>query len=243
MASNVQQMTPPRNVKNQPRRGPKISQGEGQKQDSATSAQIAELREAEDQRFKAASQQLKAAMQKEKELAGLSENLRVDITPEGMRIQIVDREGESMFPSGSARMYDKTRNLLGKVAEVIKDMPNDISVRGHTDAVPYNPGSDYTNWELSSDRANSTRRALLEDGINETRIANVVGKADTDLLLPDKPKSPKNRRISVVLLREKLKTKKGTTGQDGARTGTPSGRTPVERDPDYERTKGKVQFP
>ena len=128
----------------------------------------------------------------------------IDMTPEGLRIQIVDQDGASMFASGSAEMYEKTKKLMSKVAELIKELPNELSVRGHTDSVPYGPGADYTNWELSTDRANASRRVLLEAGFNQGRLNNVVGKADTEHLIPDDPTNAQNRRISIILLKEEL---------------------------------------
>src|SRR5690606_196861 len=113
-------------------------------------------------------------------------------TPEGLRIQVVDRDGQPMFPSGSAQMYEKTEKLMAKVAEVIRKMPNEISVRGHTDSVPYSRGASYTNWELSTDRANSSRRVLIANGFPEKRINNVLGKADKDHLVGGKPNDPRN---------------------------------------------------
>jgi chemotaxis protein MotB len=162
------------------------------------------MRKEEEKKFKEAQDKIKQAIESDPELKELSKNLLVDMTPEGLRIQIVDQEGKPMFASGSARMFDKTAQLIKKVSEVIKAMPNEISIRGHTDSVPYGPGAEYTNWELSSDRANATRRVMLESALPQERLNNVVGKADTDHLVPDKPNDPTNRRISIILLKEEL---------------------------------------
>mgnify|MGYP000238769397 CR=1 FL=1 len=162
------------------------------------------LRKKEDEKFKKAEDAIKQAIQESPELAELAKNLMVDMTPEGLRIQIVDQEGKPMFASGSARMYEKTKTLMTKIATIVKSTPNDISVRGHTDSVPYGAGADYTNWELSSDRANASRRVILDAGIPMERVNNVVGKADTDHLLPDDPNNAQNRRISIILLKEEL---------------------------------------
>ena len=108
-----------------------------------------------------------------------------------------------MFPSGSAAMNPRSRDLLAKVAEVVKTMPNKIEISGHTDAKPYAGGDNYTNWELSSDRANASRRVLVGAGINPDRLTMIKGQADTDPFVKTDPFDPQNRRISIVLLREK----------------------------------------
>lgn len=109
-----------------------------------------------------------------------------------------------MFSSGSAQMFDITRKLLDKVTGIIKSLPNEVSIRGHTDSTPYGAGASYTNWELSTDRANAARREIIAAGFETDRIADVIGKADSEHLLPEKPNDPQNRRISVVLLKEEL---------------------------------------
>ena len=138
-----------------------------------------------------------------------------------------------MFPSGSSQPFEKTVKLLSMVAEIIKTMPNQVSVRGHTDGKQYNKGANYTNWELSTERANASRRVLLSSGIEEKKVSNVVGKADTENLNPKDPLDPQNRRISVVLLRESLTKASGTVNS--------TNNAPV--DPGYRRTQGNVQFP
>ena len=161
------------------------------------------IAEREDAQFKQAEAAIKQAIESVPELKQLAQNLLVDQTEEGLRIQIVDQDKASMFPTGSSQMYDNTRKLLGLVAQAVAKMPNKISIRGHTDSIPYRNDAVYNNWELSADRANASRRALVWGGIAETRIANVVGKADREHLFPQKPQAPENRRISVILLRDK----------------------------------------
>ncbi len=126
----------------------------------------------------------------------------IDQTPEGLRIQIVDQDRVSMFPGGSGQMYPQTRQLVQQVAKALAKLPNKLSISGHTDGTPFAAGSGRDNWDLSSERANATRRALITGGIDEKRIQDVVGKADRDPLAPDQPGSPRNRRVSMVLLRE-----------------------------------------
>ncbi len=197
----------------------------------------AELQKREDAEFEKVKEQIESTIENS-DLKGLTKNLIIDMTPEGLRIQIVDRDGESMFPTGSAVPYEKTVNLLATVAEIIKKMPNQISVRGHTDASPYSMGANYTNWELSADRANASRRVLLKSGIDIKKLSNVVGKAATEPLKADNPLDPQNRRISIILLRDSLT--KPALGQKQAGAGG-TGSVPV--DPGYRKTMGNVQFP
>jgi len=158
-------------------------------------------KKAEQEQFDNAEKDLKEALETLPEFQQMAQSLMIDNTPEGMRIQIVDQDGLSMFPSGSASMYEHTERVLGLVTEIIKKMPQDIAISGHTDAVPMGGDGTYTNWELSSDRANAARRGLLRLGVPEKRIARVVGKAATEPLLPDNPADAKNRRLSIVLMR------------------------------------------
>jgi chemotaxis protein MotB len=107
-----------------------------------------------------------------------------------------------MFALGSARMFDRTKRLLGLVTAAIRSQPNKIRVTGHTDSIPFRakPGG-YGNWELSSDRAQAARRALIGAGLKSDRIASVAGRADRDPLVPADPTNARNRRISIILLR------------------------------------------
>lgn len=174
------------------------------KPSSKKEAAKAAKRQQEDKEFKKAADKLKAKIANSPELKALSENLMIDLTPEGLRIQIIDRDGDPMFPSGSAKMFTKTRNLLATITDVILPLENEVSVRGHTDAVPYGSGSNYTNWELSSDRANASRRVLLESALPLARLNNVMGKAATELLIEDNPRDARNRRITLLLLRQEI---------------------------------------
>jgi len=160
------------------------------------------LEEHEDRQFAAAEFALRQAIQDVPDLKNLADNLIIDRTPEGLRIQIVDQEKRSMFPLGSAQMVDSAQKLMALVALVVQKLPNKVSITGHTDAAPYAFGRNYTNWELSADRANASRRELVSDGVSADRIEKVVGLADREPLVPEDPRAPRNRRISIVLLRE-----------------------------------------
>jgi chemotaxis protein MotB len=163
--------------------------------------QIERAEEAELQRVTA---ELNRAIEEDLELAGLRDNLLVDRTPEGVRIQIVDQDERSMFPLGSSVPYAYARGLMAKVAGIVAGTGRMVSVTGHTDTIPFRAGSERDNWQLSSDRANASRRALIVAGLPEERVARVVGKADTEPLDPDHPDAAKNRRISIVLLRQQM---------------------------------------
>ncbi len=171
------------------------------------------LAEAENKQFKEAEYELHQAIQNVPDLKELAENLIIDNTPEGLRIQIVDQDKLAMFPRGSTIMADKARLLMQKVAEIIKKLPEKIAISGHTDSTQYADGKKYDNWDLSTDRANASRRALIDAGLPAERIVNLAGKGDTEPLVKDNPDSPKNRRISIVLLRQKPLAAK--TGADG----------------------------
>ena len=97
-------------------------------------------------------------------------------------------------------MDEKSRRLLGLVAQAFKNLPNKLAISGHTDSAPYVGSDGRTNWELSSDRANAARRVLVENGVQASNVRNVVGRADTDPFIADNPADPKNRRISITLL-------------------------------------------
>jgi len=159
-------------------------------------------RELEQERFEAAEAELRQALESVPDLNDFAKNLVIDQTPEGLRIQIIDQEGRSMFASGSAEMFQHTQRLLALVVGAIKKLDNPIAIKGHTDSTPYGGDGSYTNWELSTDRANSSRRALIGAGLPGSRIVSVVGRADQEHFVPEEPTSPRNRRISIVLLRQ-----------------------------------------
>jgi chemotaxis protein MotB len=143
-------------------KGSQENQGASENKAESTQGEASEeaLKQAEQQQFEKAKQDLKNTIAGIPNMKRLQESLMIDNTPEGLRIQLVDQDGLAMFPSGSAEMYLHTRRLLELVANVVASMPQQISVSGHTDAVPFVSDTGYSNWELSADRANSARRAL-----------------------------------------------------------------------------------
>ena len=159
-----------------------------------------QLAEREQRDFEDAEEKLKSAVSAIPELAELADQVLVDYTPEGMRIQLVDARESAMFKLGSAEPKKRTRELLSLVAQTIQDLPNKVAVKGHTDATPFTSRENYSNWELSADRANASRRVLAQGGLPADRIGQVVGRAAQDPLLPEDPENARNRRISIVLL-------------------------------------------
>ena len=152
--------------------------------------------------FNAVAADIRKAIAAAPELAALGDQVLVEATPKGLRVQLVDDEKRSMFASGSANPLPLTRSLLAAVARAIDKLPNRIVIAGHTDGTPFRRRDGFGNWELSAERANASRRALVSAGISEKRIFQVSGKADTEPLLPEDPRNPANRRISILLMHE-----------------------------------------
>ncbi|MBE7218126.1 MAG: OmpA family protein [Caulobacteraceae bacterium] len=168
--------------------------------DAADEAAREAQKRREDDQFQSAAESLRQAMQSMPELAELSKQLLVDQTPEGLRIQLIDQEGRSMFEPGSARPNDRARLLLRAVSKVVAQLHNRVTIAGHTSAGAGGAASD--DWALSAARANAARAVVQEAGVDPDRIYQVSGKAAADPLYPDDPTLPGNRRIAIVLLRE-----------------------------------------
>ena len=160
------------------------------------------LAEREQEQFEAAEAALREAIESVPELEELQNSLLIEQTPEGLRIQLIDQDGLSMFALGSAKPNEQLNQLIHLVSKVVTQLPNKVSISGHTDSRAYRDDHGYTNWELSSDRANTARRLLADSGLAQERVANVQGRAATEPLVPEDTTDPSNRRISIVLLRE-----------------------------------------
>jgi len=174
----------------------------GKTPEEAAAAAMAEAQaKREEAAFASAAQSLRQALQSMPELAELSKNIIIDETPEGLRIQLVDQEGRSMFNQGSAQPNDRAKVLLRAISKTINQLPNRISVYGHTSASAggAKPEGD---WALSSARADASRKVLQGAGVDADRVYQVSGKAASEPLYPDDPMLPGNRRIAIVLLRE-----------------------------------------
>jgi chemotaxis protein MotB len=187
------------------------------------------LAQREEQKLEQAMQEVKQAIQQKIDLHEVAENVKVEITPEGLRIQLLDQDKQTMFPLGSAQLMDHTKKLLEQVAHIVSGLPNKITITGHTDSTPFkNASAGYGNWELSTDRANASRRELVADGIAENRIALVVGKADREPLMPENPAAPQNRRISIVVLREQPNAPVGRAAQATPAPAAPGQAAPAQ---------------
>jgi chemotaxis protein MotB len=165
-------------------------------QESARAAAAAEDRRQLDELRK----DLEAAIENSQALAPFKDQLLIDLTPEGLRVQIVDRMNRPMFDLGSASMKGYTVEVMHELGTLLAGTPHKIALAGHTDETPFQAPRGYGNWELSSDRANAARRALLEGGLDEARIARVVGLASSVPFDRNDPRAPTNRRISLVVL-------------------------------------------
>ncbi len=183
--------------------------GREQSEARAQAAKDRELRaerdRAEDLEFERAASQIRDAVATDPGLADIAKQLQIDITPEGLRIQLLDAERTPMFSTGSSALNDRARAVLAKISPVLLRMSEPLAIAGHTDATPYK-GGDKTNWDLSAERANATRRLLVDAGLPETRLRSVTGNADRDPLIANDPLAAGNRRISIVLLRDRQPT-------------------------------------
>lgn len=152
--------------------------------------------------FAAAAASLRQALQDMPEIADMADQVMVEETPDGLNIQLLDKEGRSMFAPGTKYPYEHTRRILAAIAPVLARLPNRIAITGHTDSAPNYRNPAYTGWELTADRANAARAVLAEHGVDNERFFSVVGKADTEPLFPDNGFLAANRRISILLMGE-----------------------------------------
>ena len=156
----------------------------------------------DDNLFKKGASAVEQAFNSDPSVKQYAENVSVEQTTEGLRITIADSDKYAMFEKSSATLTDHGRAVLAKMAELVRKMPNFMAIYGSTDASPAETGSaNYTNWELSADRAQAARRFLTRSGVEQERTKKVTGLADKELYVPTEPRSPKNRRISLVMLR------------------------------------------
>ena len=178
------------------------AQGADQQPGNGTSdrhaAEVA--RRAEQAAFAKAATQMQKAIDTDPELAPIARQLSIDLTPEGLRVQIRDAEGLPMFASGSAEPNARATAVLQRLTPMLQSLHEPVAIAGYTDATPYS-GAGRTNWDLSAERANATRRILTESGLPDARIRDVTGHGDRDLLMPDTPEAPSNRRIAILLVR------------------------------------------
>lgn len=156
----------------------------------------------DEQTLFAIAETLQKKFESRPEFEKIRDRVKIQITEEGLKIEIIDKAEEVSFPSGSAKLTAEAEAILVEIAQSICDLPNLINIGGHTDSRPF-PSADnsYTNWELSADRANSARRVLEANCVKPQQIRRIIGYADTELMVPNDPYAPANRRISITVLR------------------------------------------
>jgi chemotaxis protein MotB len=158
--------------------------------------------EADKRQLESLMEELRKAISQSQALAPFKDQLLLDITPEGLRIQIVDDQNRPMFDLGGTSLKSYTDRILRELATYLNGVPNRVSLTGHTDTTPYSAqaGSGYTNWELSADRANAARRALEAGGMASDKVSRVVGLSSSVLFDKTNPRNPINRRISIIVM-------------------------------------------
>ena len=187
---------------------------------------------ADSRRLSALSAKIAAAISNNKKLSEFSNQIKMEITPDGLRIQIVDDQNRPMFDSGSASVKPYMRDLLREIGVALMDVENKISLDGHTDRQAYGSPLGYSNWELSADRANATRRELMAAGMPEDKLARIVGMGSSVPFDPENPTAPSNRRISLLVMTQEAQERLlGTGGM------------PVETSPDGEPAAAGAKSP
>jgi chemotaxis protein MotB len=151
------------------------------------------------QRLEALKQKLENEINSKKELQKLAKQIDITITPEGLRIEMLEGKNGTFYQNGSAQLSEHGQELLSLLAAELKTLPNQLLIEGHTDATPYSKGADYSNWELSADRANAARRLLQADGVRSDQVTQVRAYADQLLFDKKNPFDPSNRRITILV--------------------------------------------
>ena len=172
------------------------------KEDSSENAQDSE-------QFKLTEQEIDQAIESDQDLKKMKNNVQFEETPEGLKIDLIDDPKKPMFSSGGASLTEAGKKVLDSMANIIAKTPNQIAIIGHTDAEGPSSNASYGNWELSADRANAARRALVTTQLGADRVAKVIGYADSQLLVKGEPTNPRNRRVTVVLMRGSYTNTKG----------------------------------
>jgi len=161
-------------------------------------------REEEKRRLEELKATLNEAIEASQAMAPFKDQLLIDITPEGLRIQIIDKENRPMFDLSSVQLKKYTIEILHEIGKLINAVPNNVSISGHTDALRFSGRPGYSNWELSADRANSARRALIDGGMDPDKVARVVGLGSSVNFDRTNPLSASNRRISILVMNRDL---------------------------------------
>jgi len=144
-------------------------------------------------------EKLEEEIKGKKELEKLIKQIEITITPEGLRIELIEDKNGTFYQSGSAQLSQNGQELVALLAAELKTLPNQLLIEGHTDATPYSTGTNYSNWELSDDRANAARHLLQQHGVRVDQVTQVRGYADQFLRVKDNPYDPSNRRITILV--------------------------------------------
>lgn len=176
----------------------------------------------ERQRMQAAAERIRDSLADAPELEQLRDQIEFQVTSEGLRIELLEKDGSSFFDSGSAILRGESVRILSIIGRELGTMTNDVVVEGHTDSRPFGAGHSYSNWELSADRANAARRVMEAVGLNPGQVQSVRGFAATQLRLPDEPMDSRNRRVSIVVRSQS----QAQLEQSLRRDTTPSAATP-----------------
>ncbi|HVK99339.1 MAG TPA: flagellar motor protein MotB [Dongiaceae bacterium] len=201
----------------------------GMKADEQTIEDMA--REIEARKMQELKRTLDARIEENPALEKFKDQIIMEVTRDGLQIQIVDKESRPMFDSGSDVIKPYMNDILMALAETIGTVPNHLSLSGHTDAQQFVDSPDYSNWELSADRANSARRSLLQGGVKEDQLAQVVGLSSSVLFKKDDPNNPINRRISILVMNQESQKDLKEMQEGGT---PPSERATLPEDPDFK---------
>lgn len=193
--------------------GPNIEDTDGQVSASnkplnnekiAAEKTVIESTKKENKKLEDLKSEINLSMEKDPALAGLKKQLLMDVVSDGLRIQLIDNQKKPMFDVGSDKVNPEIQPILANIAKLLNSVSNKVTIQGHTDASPYNNPDelDYTNWELSSQRANAARRALIKAGMEENKVMTVTGFSSTVLMDKTNPYNPENRRISIIVMKK-----------------------------------------
>jgi len=175
---------------------------EGPQDDAPSGASGSSSKQQDKENYEKLEKDLKQKLQDNKQLQGMKDQVNIVREKDGLRIEVIDKADYSMFSSGTSDMNGKAANLIKEVAKSLKDMPNKVAIRGHTDSQGFAPDSLRNNWSLSSERADATRQIMQGAGINSNRFSRIEGVADTAPFVPNNPADPRNRRVSITVLNQ-----------------------------------------
>jgi chemotaxis protein MotB len=191
-------------------------------------------------------ERLEQEIKAKKELEKLAKQIEITITPEGLRIELLEDKNGTFYKTGSAQLSSSGQELLSLLAGELKTLPNALLIEGHTDATAYSEDNTYSNWELSADRANSARRLLQQDGVRSDQVTQVRGYADQFLRVKNNPYDPSNRRISILVKNagaEAIPAIRGAKEVDGPTTASPARSATADRAAKAFTSKGEEMLP